>query len=256
MTHSFEKEDELSLRKYINKKIYLYNEAREINEDAQVRRIHTGLNSDLQAAIPLKSTSNTLEDFKDIVSRNEYNVRQKWQKAHDKRDAQQRQIHKLQNQLDLVKKTNSNRIDKPAQFNQYQRYDDGNKNYPNSFQPPHGPYHGFNSQDRKRGTKPSKPRTPTDNAPDSKDKGASAPRDKQNSEKFDGQNRFQRKQYPRTGGGDKGVKVFVTVINKPKEDISPETLEDIQRCHQVDEESAESNGAPLSEEEGAVKPKN
>lgn len=77
MTHSFEKENELPLRQYINEKIYLYNEAGDVNEDAQVRRIHAGLNADLQAAIALDSTGNTLENFKNMISRNEYNVHQK-----------------------------------------------------------------------------------------------------------------------------------------------------------------------------------
>lgn len=253
MTHSFEKENELSLRQYIDEKIYLYNEAGDVDEDAQVRRIHAGLDPDLQAAIALDSTDNTLEKFKDLISRNEYNVRQKWQKAHEERDAQQRQIRELQNQLDIMKKTSGNRIDKPARFDRYQqRYDDGNKNYPNFFQPPRSPNRGYDGRDRERGTEQFyRPRTPADNAPDNKDKGGGAPKDK---DKFDGPNRSRRERFQRTGSGNKpGVQVYVTFPNQDEEEISAETVDEIRAYHHVDEDSAESDGVPLDDEEEPVK---
>lgn len=257
MTHSFEKEDELPLRQYIDEKIYLYNEAGDVDEDAQVRRIHAGLDADLQASIALRSTNNTLENFKDLISRNEYNVRQRWQKAHEERDAQQSQIRELKDQLELMKKTNNNGFDKPARFARYQqRYDDGNKNSPNFFQAPRNAPRDYDGRDRDYGAKQFyKPRTPTDNPTDSKERGGGAPKDQ---DKFDGQNRWQRDRWQRPGGGKKpDVKVFVTFPDQEEEEISAETLDEIQAYHhragELHPEEEDSDGIPFVEEDDTVK---
>lgn len=152
-----------------------------------------------------------------------------------------------------MKKTSNNRVDKPARFDRYQqRYNDGNKNYPNFFQSPRNPNHDYNGRDHERGAEPVyKPRTPADNPSDSKDKGGSTPKDKNRS---DGPNRFQRNRFQQAGSDNKpDVKVFITFPNQDEKEISANMVEDIRAFHHVDDNSAKSNSAPLDNEEETVK---
>jgi hypothetical protein len=62
MKQSFDRESDLPVRDYLRKKQALYIEAREVNEDLIVRRLHEGLDPTLRLVVKLDST-NTIERF-------------------------------------------------------------------------------------------------------------------------------------------------------------------------------------------------
>lgn len=275
MSHSFRDEERLPLRKYIDDKIYLYNEAGEIDEDAQVRRIHAKLDPELRAAITLRAQRNKLEDFKQLVSRAEYNVRLKWRKNKDTEETQNREIQELREQLNaLQKSSNGNRYSRPERFDRAdrfdrpQRYDDQDRAPPTSYayrgnrdqnyaRNPGYPRSPGYSHDPPRDATPLTPRTIADKPPAGKTNyGASANRtDGQTYGMSDGPNRFARERQfrdrkPRTDAVQPAVKAFVTVADDASDELSPEVIEDIQQFHRHSEDSPGSgsdNLEPLRE---------
>jgi hypothetical protein len=77
MKHSFDKESELTVRDYLHTKQALYIEAREVNEDLIIRRLHEGLDPTLQLAVKLDST-NTIERFTANVYTQEVSARDQY----------------------------------------------------------------------------------------------------------------------------------------------------------------------------------
>lgn len=75
--YRFDRENTLPLQRYIDQKIHLYNEAGEVDEDAQVRCIDTKLDPALRTAIQLDRRNNSLNDFRKQISSVEWSIRDK-----------------------------------------------------------------------------------------------------------------------------------------------------------------------------------
>lgn len=120
MGHSFDRENELGLWAYIDEKVHLYNEAGDVDEDAQVRRIHAKLDPDLRVAVSLRETGNTLADFRKSVQRNQFNVRQQWQENKKKTDARDNEMDRLRREISRLSQGggySNRRYDKSSENN-------------------------------------------------------------------------------------------------------------------------------------------
>ncbi|KAH7124582.1 hypothetical protein EDB81DRAFT_911483 [Dactylonectria macrodidyma] len=79
LRHSFREEDQLSLQAYIDKKIRLYNEVGNIDEDATARRILMGVDPALAKLVSLGHGDCTIQHIKEQLTAREFAARRDWQ---------------------------------------------------------------------------------------------------------------------------------------------------------------------------------
>ncbi len=79
LQHRFASEDKMTIQEYLDKRLQLYNEAGEIDDDAQVRRLHGGLDPLLAALIDLnRETTNKVSELKTKIATKEHSARAAW----------------------------------------------------------------------------------------------------------------------------------------------------------------------------------
>ncbi|KAL6898319.1 hypothetical protein GGI43DRAFT_428504 [Trichoderma evansii] len=79
LKHSFDTEDELSLQEYQDRKIGLYNEAGDMDEDAMARRLVMGVDPALGKLIDVDPDNLTIERVKQQLVQREWTARRDWQ---------------------------------------------------------------------------------------------------------------------------------------------------------------------------------
>jgi hypothetical protein len=97
MHHSFANESELDVREYISRKHGLYVEAGETNQDNIVRRIHDGLDPTLAAAVTLRASNNTMNDFQAKVYAAEHQARQQYRQLQTRLDSIEKEHQEMKN---------------------------------------------------------------------------------------------------------------------------------------------------------------
>ncbi|KAK7992138.1 hypothetical protein PG988_000932 [Apiospora saccharicola] len=100
LRHDFGQEDQLSLNGYFDKRVNLYREANEVDEDSMVRRIHAGLDPILKQRIQLRrDPSNNLADFRKEIAETEHDAREEWERQDKQRKASDKRIEELEAKL-------------------------------------------------------------------------------------------------------------------------------------------------------------
>ena len=102
LRHRFDDESALSLQAYIDKKIRLYNESGDIDEDAQARRLVQGLDSRLAKLLSLRPTAdNTLQQLKTQIASREHIARRDWQEATEAAAKDLKRMDERMDELDV-----------------------------------------------------------------------------------------------------------------------------------------------------------
>ena len=83
LCHSFATDTTLSLHEYIDKKIALYNEAGEMDEDAKARRLVMGVDPALSKLIDVHRFGVTIDEIKAQLSAREWAARRDWSNQQD-----------------------------------------------------------------------------------------------------------------------------------------------------------------------------
>lgn len=78
LSHSFADESSLPLQTYIDKKVSLYNEAGDVDEDQIARRIVLGLDPALAKLVDVRYNRLTVDDVKMQITSREYAARRDW----------------------------------------------------------------------------------------------------------------------------------------------------------------------------------